>query len=141
MIMTIGPNLMGMNVAGQNGIQMSMANPNEMQMNMNGLSGTPLLTTFPTTMQTSDGQIINVGKQMGVQMMSRKKRSAQISNVGSQIGQQIDGSTIFNFSPMPKIDWNMLMGMPHFGGGGQFNNYGSQIGQQVANRKKRSTQF
>merc|ERR1712241_1158103 len=73
-------------------------------------------------------------------MMSRKKRSARISNVGSQIGQQIDGSTIFNFSPMPKIDWNMLMGMPHFGGGGQFNNFNSQVGQQVG-RKKRSAQF
>merc|ERR1712024_35416 len=91
------PNEMQMAMANPNGMQMAMANPNGMQMNMNGLSGSPVLT-----MQTSDGQIINVGKQMGVQMMSRKKRSPQgtFGNWRSQIGQQIDSSTKFNFGPM-----------------------------------------
>merc|ERR1712077_107837 len=92
------PNGVQMNLANPNEMQMAMANSNGMQMNMNGLSGSPVVT-----MQTSDGQIINVGKQMGVQMMSRKKRSPQgtFGNWGSQIGQQIDSSTKFNFGPMP----------------------------------------
>merc|ERR1711992_191836 len=130
------PNGVQMNMANPNEMQMAMANSNGMQMNMNGLSGSPVLT-----MQTSDGQIINVGKQMGVQMMSRKKRSPQFGkfgNFGSQIGQQIDGSTNFNFGPMPAMNWPAGMGMemPRMGGGGQFNNFNSQIGQQIAGRKK-----